>query len=87
MSFATLDVESLTIRYDTRYDMILQQAAWISHRHCVYYSPAGPQCKMGYPGAPAAGFPEEMRRGVGRWRGMRSTVRAANDCWGRFAAE
>ena len=57
-----------TVRYDTT---ITIPPAWIFHRHCVYYSPLGPQCKMEYPGAPAAGFPEEMRRGVGgRWRGI-----------------
>ena len=59
-----------TVRYDTTIP-----PAWIFHRHCVYYSPLGLQCKMEYPGAPAAGFPEEMRRGMGgRWRGMRSEV-------------
>ena len=52
-----------SVRYDTTIP-----PAWISHRHCVHYSPSGSQCKMGCPGAPAAGIPEEEE---GRARGER----------------
>ena len=48
----------------------------------------GRQCKMGYPGAPAAGIPEEEEgRAGGREMERNEKYREANDCWGRLAAE